>query len=58
MRLGVNYPAGPLEWAGKVGHARVRALLMSLHERYPTGRYAPSLGTARRGYAEEGRDSR
>ncbi|MER7947432.1 3-hydroxyacyl-CoA dehydrogenase [Streptomyces sp. NPDC096079] len=58
MRLGVNYPAGPLEWAGTVGHARVRDLLSALHERYPTGRYAPSLATARRGYAEEGRDSR
>ncbi|WP_121830107.1 3-hydroxyacyl-CoA dehydrogenase [Streptomyces sp. S1] len=58
MRLGVNYPLGPLEWAGKVGHARVRGLLFSLHERYPTGRYAPCLGTARRGYAEEGRESR
>ncbi|MER7908344.1 3-hydroxyacyl-CoA dehydrogenase [Streptomyces sp. NPDC096068] len=58
MRLGVNYPLGPLEWAEKVGHARVRGLLLSLHERYPTGRYAPSLGIARRGYAEEGRDAR
>ncbi|WP_432059509.1 3-hydroxyacyl-CoA dehydrogenase [Streptomyces sp. S1] len=58
MRLGVNYPLGPLEWAGKVGHARVRGLLFSLHERYPTGRYAPCLGTVRRGYAEEGRESR
>ncbi|MFE6455942.1 3-hydroxyacyl-CoA dehydrogenase [Streptomyces cinereoruber] len=58
MRLGVNYPLGPLEWAGKVGHARVRGLLLSLHERYPTGRYAPCLATARRGYAEEGRASR
>ncbi|MFJ4336798.1 3-hydroxyacyl-CoA dehydrogenase [Streptomyces sp. NPDC088915] len=58
MRLGVNYPAGPLEWAEKVGHARVRDLLASLHERYPTGRYAPSRATARKGYAEEGRVSR
>ncbi|PVC67638.1 3-hydroxyacyl-CoA dehydrogenase [Streptomyces sp. CS081A] len=58
MRLGVNYPLGPLEWAGKVGHARVRGLLLSLHERYPTGRYAPCLGTVRRSYAEEGRESR
>ncbi|MEU7291950.1 3-hydroxyacyl-CoA dehydrogenase [Streptomyces exfoliatus] len=57
MRLGVNYPVGPLEWAGKVGYERVRDLLLSLHERYPTGRYAPSLATARRGYAEEGQDS-
>ncbi|MFC8268110.1 3-hydroxyacyl-CoA dehydrogenase [Streptomyces cinereoruber] len=58
MRLGVNYPLGPLEWAGKVGHARVRGLLLSLHERYPTGRYAPCLGMVRRSYAEEGRESR
>lgn len=58
MRLGVNYPAGPLEWAANVGHARVRDLLGELHTRYPTGRYAPSLATARRGYAEEGQDSR
>ncbi|MEU8618222.1 3-hydroxyacyl-CoA dehydrogenase [Streptomyces sp. NPDC048623] len=53
MRLGVNYPLGPLEWAGRIGHARVRNLLSNLHERYPTGRYAPSLALARRGYDEE-----
>ncbi|MFB7395582.1 3-hydroxyacyl-CoA dehydrogenase [Streptomyces sp. NPDC056191] len=58
MRLGVNYPAGPLEWAGNVGHARVRDLLDAMHDRYPTGRYAPSLGTARRGHAEDAEDSR
>ena len=57
MRLGVNYPAGPLEWARKVGFRRTSALLGELHERYATGRYAPSLATARRGYAEEGQDS-
>ncbi|MFE0699434.1 3-hydroxyacyl-CoA dehydrogenase [Streptomyces sp. NPDC058872] len=57
MRLGVNYPAGPLEWAGRIGHARVRDLLLEMHESYPTGRYAPSLATARRGHAEEGQDS-
>ncbi|MEV6330343.1 3-hydroxyacyl-CoA dehydrogenase [Streptomyces sp. NPDC051909] len=53
MRLGVNYPAGPLEWAGRLGHRRAAALLHALHERYPTGRYAPSLGLVRRAYAEE-----
>ncbi|MGW4849928.1 3-hydroxyacyl-CoA dehydrogenase [Streptomyces sp. NPDC004288] len=56
MRLGVNYPAGPLEWAGKVGHARVRDLLAELHTRYPTGRYAPSPATARQACVEEGQD--
>ncbi|MER8042806.1 3-hydroxyacyl-CoA dehydrogenase [Streptomyces sp. NPDC094032] len=53
MRLGVNYPAGPLEWAAKVGHRSLAGLLAELHERYPTGRYAPSLGLVRRGYDEE-----
>ncbi|MEU6927915.1 3-hydroxyacyl-CoA dehydrogenase [Streptomyces sp. NPDC046385] len=53
MRLGVNYPAGPLEWAGRIGFAGLRDLLGNLHERYPTGRYAPSLALARRGYDEE-----
>ncbi|MEV7277078.1 3-hydroxyacyl-CoA dehydrogenase [Streptomyces sp. NPDC093111] len=53
MRLGVNYPAGPLEWAGRIGFAGLRDLLGNLHERYPTGRYAPSLALARRGCDEE-----
>ncbi|MEU8757573.1 3-hydroxyacyl-CoA dehydrogenase [Streptomyces sp. NPDC048659] len=53
MRLGVNYPAGPLEWAARVGHRRLAALLGELHGRYPTGRYAPSLALARRGFDEQ-----
>lgn len=57
MRLGVNYPAGPLEWAGKVGFRRTSALLGELHERYPSGRYAPSIGLVRRGYAEDAEDA-
>ncbi|BAU84540.1 3-hydroxybutyryl-CoA dehydrogenase precursor [Streptomyces laurentii] len=52
MRLGVNYPAGPLEWAARIGHRRVCDLLGALHDRYPTGRYAPSLALARRGFDE------
>lgn len=56
MRLGVNYPVGPLAWGERVGYARVCALLEDLHKRYPTGRYAPSLGTARRGCAEDEKD--
>ncbi|WP_395361519.1 3-hydroxyacyl-CoA dehydrogenase [Streptomyces sp. YH02] len=58
MRLGVNYPAGPLEWAGKVGHQRTCDLLGELHARYPNGRYAPALGLVRRGYAEDAEDAR
>ncbi|MGW7464988.1 3-hydroxyacyl-CoA dehydrogenase [Streptomyces xantholiticus] len=58
MRLGVNYPAGPLEWGEKLGFGRVCALLEALHERYPTGRYAPSLATARRARANDEAGSR
>jgi 3-hydroxybutyryl-CoA dehydrogenase len=57
MRLGVNYPAGPLEWAAKAGHRRLSGLLHSLHERHPTGRYAPSPALMRRAYAEGREDA-
>ncbi|QGV79572.1 3-hydroxyacyl-CoA dehydrogenase [Streptomyces ficellus] len=52
MRLGVNYPAGPFEWAARLGYETVSDLLGSLHTRYPTGRYAPCLGVVRRDYEE------
>jgi 3-hydroxybutyryl-CoA dehydrogenase len=32
MRLGTNYPLGPLEWAAKIGAAQVEALLAALAE--------------------------
>ncbi|MFD7609986.1 3-hydroxyacyl-CoA dehydrogenase [Streptomyces sp. NPDC059828] len=54
MRLGVNYPAGPLEWGAEVGFRRICDLLGTLHARYPTGRYAPSPGTLRRRFADSG----
>ncbi|MFC0596876.1 3-hydroxyacyl-CoA dehydrogenase [Streptomyces palmae] len=54
MRLGVNYPMGPLAWGEQVGHGTVFDLLTELHQRYPTGRYAPSPGLARRAHATEG----
>ncbi|MFE6711609.1 3-hydroxyacyl-CoA dehydrogenase [Streptomyces sp. NPDC057695] len=58
MRLGVNYPAGPLEWAERLGHRRVCDLLRGLHERYPTGRYGPSQAVARRCADADAEDSR
>lgn len=62
MRLGVNYPAGPFEWAALLGYERVSELLTALHERYPTGRYAPSLAVRRKEHEElaatKDRDSR
>ncbi|MDI3402815.1 3-hydroxyacyl-CoA dehydrogenase [Streptomyces cavernicola] len=53
MRLGVNYPAGPLEWGESVGLERLYDLLNRMHDQQPTGRYAPSLGLRRRVHAQE-----
>lgn len=41
MRLGVNYPMGPLQWGMLLTPRYVCALLDALHAWYPTGRYAP-----------------
>lgn len=54
MRLGVNYPVGPLEWCELISAAYVRDLLDALHAWYPTGRYAPCPELRRRAAAEEG----
>ena len=45
MRLGVNYPRGPLEWADAIGLDRVVATLDGLHAHYGEDRYrvAPHL---------------
>ncbi|MFJ2474386.1 3-hydroxyacyl-CoA dehydrogenase [Streptomyces sp. NPDC087659] len=50
MRLGVNYPVGPVEWGHRLGRAWAHELLDELHARVPTGRYAPSLGLYRQTY--------
>lgn len=39
MRLGVNYPAGPIAWASEIGHARLVALLDNLARIYGEERY-------------------
>ncbi|MFI6049696.1 3-hydroxyacyl-CoA dehydrogenase [Streptomyces violascens] len=51
MRLGVNYPLGPVEWNRRLGQDWAYDLLSALHERCPTGRYAPSLALYRQAYA-------
>ena len=51
MRLGVNYPLGPVEWHRRLGQDWAYDLLSALHERCPTGRYAPSLALYRQAYA-------
>ena len=39
MRLGANYPSGPLEWGERIGLAEVVATLDILHARVPDGSY-------------------
>ncbi|MBY8880602.1 3-hydroxyacyl-CoA dehydrogenase [Actinacidiphila acidipaludis] len=53
MRLGVNYPMGPLEWGELLSAPYVRDLLDGLHAWYPTGRYAPGPELRRRAAAAE-----
>jgi 3-hydroxybutyryl-CoA dehydrogenase len=45
MRLGTNYPRGPLAWAQEIGYAQIVAILDFLHSEYGEERYrvAPSL---------------
>lgn len=44
MRLGTNYPSGPLEWADRIGPARVAAVLENMHAGYGEDRYrVPAL---------------
>ncbi|SHL61320.1 3-hydroxyacyl-CoA dehydrogenase [Actinacidiphila paucisporea] len=54
MRLGVNYPLGPLEWCELISAGYVRDLLDALHRASPTGRYAPCRELRRRADAAEG----
>ncbi|MCX4763487.1 3-hydroxyacyl-CoA dehydrogenase [Streptomyces sp. NBC_01275] len=56
MRLGVNYPLGPFEWSRRLGRMWAYSLLDDLHDRDPSGRYAPSLALYRHSYATEKRE--
>ena len=42
MRLGVNYPAGPLRWADQIGLDDVLAVLEGLHDETGDDRYRPA----------------
>ncbi|MGW6980790.1 3-hydroxyacyl-CoA dehydrogenase [Streptomyces sp. NPDC054932] len=53
MRLGVNYPLGPVEWHERLGRDWAYDLLHHLDERCPGGRYAPSLALFKLGYAAD-----
>jgi 3-hydroxybutyryl-CoA dehydrogenase len=48
MRLGVNYPCGPLEWGDELGPERVLDVLDALDAHYRDGRYRPSPELRRR----------
>jgi 3-hydroxybutyryl-CoA dehydrogenase len=39
MRLGTNYPSGPLEWGERIGLGHVVHTLDALHDAVPDGRY-------------------
>jgi 3-hydroxybutyryl-CoA dehydrogenase len=39
MRLGTNYPLGPLEWGDKIGASKIVAILDKLDVAHPEGRY-------------------
>ena len=41
MKLGVNYPLGPIEWAEKIGMKQVFAVLDALHNDLREERYRP-----------------
>ncbi|WP_202301905.1 3-hydroxyacyl-CoA dehydrogenase [Dryocola clanedunensis] len=42
MRLGVNYPHGPLAWGAELGWQRVLTLLENLQQHYGEERYRPT----------------
>jgi 3-hydroxybutyryl-CoA dehydrogenase len=46
MKLGTNYPKGPLEWGREIGFERVLEQLRQLDVAYPGGRYRPSPALA------------
>lgn len=48
VKLGLNYPKGPLEWGDALGPARVLQILRALHETYQDARYRPSPWLMRR----------
>ena len=46
MRLGTNYPRGPIEWGAELGYAVVADQLAALDRAFPGGRYRPSPALA------------
>ena len=48
MKLGTNYPSGPVEWAERIGARHVHAVVSALHRHFDEDRYrcAPLLQKA------------
>ncbi len=42
MKLGTNYPLGPLEWADRIGVDQILGVLEGLHAEYGEDRYRPA----------------
>jgi 3-hydroxybutyryl-CoA dehydrogenase len=42
MKLGVNYPDGPLSWGKRIGFGNVLLLLQTLHAAFGDNRYRPA----------------
>lgn len=43
MKLGTNYPEGPLAWADQIGPDVILHVLQALHDEYQEERYRPSV---------------
>ncbi|MFI6347635.1 3-hydroxyacyl-CoA dehydrogenase [Streptomyces sp. NPDC050560] len=56
MRLGVNYPRGPLAWGAELGARWVGQTLSCLNDAYPGGRYGASPWLSRRGHLDYKRE--
>lgn len=54
MKAGVNYPRGPLEWADRLGAARLLRVLDGLVESYGDDRYRASVLLRRRAVSGQG----
>lgn len=53
MKLGVNYPKGPLAWAKELGYGKVVAVLDHLHAEYGEERYRTAPLLRRRARVEQ-----
>ncbi len=52
MRLGTNYPSGPLEWADRIGAARIASVLRNIRSGYGEDRYRVPALISRRAYTD------